>query len=187
MTKQQEAVFKKHKRLFICFGLIVLLIAGYFLVGFIYNSLFRLSPSHTMPPQPTRAPQAIRQNSFLPSTDADRVTQDYYNWYLGCLNQHFINQSNRNPQEDCPYNKTGVLTDNLVSKLQHAGEGDPVLCAENIPLKITFDKAVVTNNGKASVIVHTIWGATAPRNIRVGLQAINNQWKISNIACPTIQ
>ena len=59
---------------------------------------------------------------------------------------------------------------------------DPVLCAQNLPDKLTFDKSVITN-GTATITVHTIWGAGSPGNIQVGLQQLSDVWKISSIDC----
>jgi len=144
-----------------------------------------VSPSSTLL---LATPTATQQNN-TPKTEADIVTQDYYNWYFTCINDNSKAdvKTQHSPREACPFNAPGVLTTDLLSKLQPI-EGDlvgadPVLCAQNIPQKITFEKAVVPTNGTATVVVHTIWGTSAPDNITVGLRVINNQWKINTINC----
>jgi hypothetical protein len=122
-----------------------------------------------------------------PSISPDTVLQIYYNWYLACQKYHFANANvgtvNKSPKEDCPYNKTGLLTSALANTLQQAIAFDPVLCTQNTPSGVTYDKAVVTNT-HATAMVHTVWGASPKQNISVGLDIQNGAWKISSITCP---
>lgn len=129
------------------------------------------SPSVTLSPSPTTQSQSVIVNP-------NSVVKDYYNWWLSCLNQKLSGA-----EVHCSYNKTGALTDALVIELNQASGFDPILCAQNIPGKINFDNAVLENTDTAKVEVHTVWGASLQRNISVGLQQINNQWKISSINC----
>ena len=75
-------------------------------------------------PSSTRIPTiSLTATSTLqvqqPSISPDTVLQTYYNWYLACQNYHSANANagtaNKSPQEDCPYNKTGLLTSELVT------------------------------------------------------------------------
>jgi hypothetical protein len=164
--------------------LIVILIIGVLFVGGAYylgarSNLLQLSKSQPIATHPAGA--TIAPTAPI-SPDPDTVTQNYYNWYLDCTNQHLTGTSTGSKQVDCAFNKTGALTDSLVTTLQQAIMYDPILCAQNIPDKLTFDKSVITN-GTATVMVHTIWGAGSPGNIQVGLQQLSNVWKINSIGC----
>jgi hypothetical protein len=164
--------------------LIVILIIGVLFVGGAYYLGARSNLLQSSKNQPIATLPAV--STITPTVpiglDPDTVTQDYYNWYLNCLNQHLTGTNTGNRQVDCAFNKTGALTSDLATKLQQANMYDPVLCAQNLPDKLTFDKSVITN-GTATVMVHTIWGAGTPGNIQVGLQQLSNVWKISSIGC----
>jgi len=132
----------------------------------------------------------VQNQNLAPNASVDTFIQNYYNSYLGCINNHFNNVENKNnynktPEQDCPYD-VSAFTPTLYSQLQ-SGQvnpgGDPILCAQNTPQLLTFDKANVSPKGSATVIIHTVWGRNSPMNIGVGLQEINDQWKIASIVC----
>jgi hypothetical protein len=126
----------------------------------------------------------------MASVSADSFVQNYYNSYLGCINSHFNNVEsksnyNKTPEQDCPYD-VSAFTPTLYSQLQNGQVnpgGDPILCAQNTPQSLTFDKANVLSSGAATATVHTIWVGNSPINISVGLQEIDDQWKIASITC----
>ncbi len=134
------------------------------------------NPTQSLIVSITSAPTVSQNNN------ADIVTEDYYNWYLSCLNQHMTNNNSGNMKADCAYNKTGALTNDLNNKLQQASFYDPILCAQNIPEKYTFENAIVTSD-TATKEVHTIWGSSSQGNIKISLENLNNQWRISSIDC----
>jgi hypothetical protein len=108
-------------------------------------------------------------------TEADIVTQNFYNWYRLCMVDYSAEKCSLN-------NRKEVFTDNYFEKIQQ-GKGD-ILCAQNIPLKLSYENAELNPNGTADVVVHTHWGGTKiVHNIYVFLRNINNQWKIDDISC----
>jgi hypothetical protein len=131
----------------------------------------------------------INQNQAV-GVSPDSFIQNYYNSYLACLTNHFNNvmkgaSSGKSPVQDCPYDAK-VFTPSLYSQLQKGQVnvgGNPILCAQNTPQSIAFDRAVVSTSGTATIVVHTIWGSSSPQDINVGLQAVNNQWEITSISC----
>jgi len=143
--------------------------------------------SQTDTPTPTQIPGKILPLPvWIPSSvqlnDPNLLVQGYYNWYLACEKQYFANNDPSNSRETCKPFRADVLIGNLISLLQNVKGHDPVLCAQNIPQAITYEKAVTTNT-HATAIVHTHWGAPSINDITVGLDIENGAWKISSINC----
>jgi hypothetical protein len=111
------------------------------------------------------------------------IVENYYNWYLDCIKNHFKNLTGKSPAQDCPINKDGVLTPALTSYLDSRPSYDPVLCAQNVPMKISFEKSSNDSPDNPSVLVRMYWGETKPNDILVGLTNVDNAWKISSINC----
>lgn len=154
---------------------VILLIAG---LGYYFSkvnlSTVSTNPEITPPPD----------NSITTGSTPDKVTRDYYNWYLSCINNHFSTPTNKkSPQQDCPYNQTGDLTNDLVTSLQQVKGYDPILCAQDAPQSLTFEKSARDTTDTATVSVITIWDKSAPHNIDVGLQQTEAGWKIYSINC----
>lgn len=150
------------------------------------NKIVIFGPLATDPSQDSIALQILKTFKFIDPVSS--VVQSYYLSYRACLDKHFQaanagTSSNQTPQQDCPYNLDGQLTTALTSQLNKVTGADPVLCAQNVPLNITFDAPVV-NSARASVVVHTLWGSSSPESITVGLDQVANTWKISSITCP---
>lgn len=119
-------------------------------------------------------------------TDPRGITNYFYNWYSACTSLNSAANTGLTFIEACPIEKTGVLTDSLVNQLQQPVDSNPVLCAQNIVPYVTIDnKAVVTNNGTATIAVYQEpYHSQGDKSyISVGLQKIQNQWKITSIKC----
>lgn len=116
------------------------------------------------------------------STTPEQTTENFYKWYLDCLNRYFQSESGKSLQEDCPYqtNKYTSFSAPLV-----ATGFDPVLCAQNTPNldegSITIDKATIFGN-KATTTIRSLY-SWKDHPIKVELGLFNNQWKITNITC----
>ncbi len=109
------------------------------------------------------------------------VANNFFNWYLQCLNDHFQKAANSSPSqynksidEACPYQtNTGIS-----SKLKT----DNILCSQNTPASISTDKAQVSGD-MATTSVHTFYSGSGDRPITVQLEKENNSWRITNIIC----
>ena len=124
--------------------------------------------TYTLKPTYTSTP------SITPDISSpDSVVQTYYNWYLACMNNNFKNTSD-SEEENCSYDN--LLTESL-NQRDHS-----ILCAANVPAKITYEKAVITGN-HATAIAHTHWEASPMDTIKVVLTKQNNAWKINDIIC----
>lgn len=177
--------------IFLCAGFI-LYIQGYFhplkdtTVSSIPQISFQIPLSPTREIIPVSPTPGITQEVSLSSKDAEKAVYNYYVWYTNCLKNHFAAISpapSRSPQEDCPYNTGGIISDNLLPVLQKAVGLDPILCSQNIPQSVSFDPAVVTEGGIVTVRVHSQYASSGDNPIDVQMQPINNQWKMTNISC----
>ena len=179
------------KIVFIVLALVVLLgIAGgsyYFGLqkGVTTPHYISANPTSTGVPSilPSATPTSTAQNENVP----DAVVKSYYDWYYSCINTFFTaarngTGKNETSQQACPYNSQNLLTQSLLVQLHQVKYADPVLCAQNVPEKITYDTAVVTNS-HATEIVHTVWGSSPTQSITVGLDKTNDSWQISSITC----
>lgn len=122
------------------------------------------------------------KNNIQNPTAPENVTQNFYNWYLSCLNNHFQDSIDQTPNTTCPYENSAYISPELLQNIKNNIGGDPILCAQNTPLEIKADKAKIAGN-KSNLIVHTIYGASGDNPLNVELQLINQKWKITNISC----
>lgn len=163
------------------------LIKGNFLVSISRNEIGDLASQNS---NTKITNQILSTFKFLdqnqkPDAPADTFIQNYYNEYFDCLHKHFTVMNGHGLLQDCPYD-ANIFTPTLYSGLQNGTinrGGNPILCAQDMPMAITFDKAITSVNGTATVVVHTFWGSSAPQKINVGLQEIDNQWKVASINC----
>jgi hypothetical protein len=188
-TNQSSALTpKKSYTLLLVFGAIIIFLLGLFggsmLKGSTYPTQTQIT-NHIIPTSPSAV--STTSPSLMPTStasSADTVVQTYYQTYLSCLDKHFANPTTTgSPMQDCPYNQSNVLTPSLNDKLQQLQAFDPILCAQNVPLKITYEKAVI-NRTHAATNIYTHWGASPKQTIEIGSDFINNEWKISSITCP---
>lgn len=142
--------------------------------------------------KPSVIPTAIPTPIVIPTISAisaDMLVHTYYNWYTACVQNQFnkgtLNlQENINNTGSCPVNYEGVLTDALAKKLQIPVGTDPILCSQNIVQSIDFGKTIVANDTATAIIYDEPYHANGDKsNIRVGLQKLQNQWKIISVTC----
>ena len=166
------------------------------------NSMLIINATAT--PKPTSAPKIENTPKLAEKSEADNLLQNYYDFYLSCLQGHFANLQNakgptNSPQDDCPYNQTGALSDQLALKIKPIVGYDPILCSQDLPDKITYDKSKITG-GTAKAVVHEEFAAPTTSyktksvtasasagetiNIPVQLDYQNAQWQITVISCP---
>jgi hypothetical protein len=126
--------------------------------------------------------QILSTFKFLGRNTPEAVTEDFYNWYFACLQNHFKNPAEKSPQEDCPYSSQKSISQNLVQTLASRVGYDPVLCAQDLPSRIAIDKATISNE-MAEVAVHAYYEVSGDNSITVNLRLIEDTWKISNITC----
>jgi hypothetical protein len=126
--------------------------------------------------------QILSTFKFLDRNTPEAVTEDFYNWYFTCLQNHFKNPAEKSPQEDCPYSSQKSISQNLVQTLASRVGYDPVFCAQELPSLITIDKATLSNE-MAEVVVHTYYEVSGDNSITVNLTLVEDTWKISNITC----
>lgn len=122
------------------------------------------------------------KNNIQNPTTPEGVTQNFYDWYLSCLNNHFKDSIDQTPNTTCPYENSAYTSSELLQNIKKNAGGDPILCAQNTPFEIKVDKANITGD-KSNLIVHTIYGASGDNPLNVELQLINKKWEITNISC----
>lgn len=140
------------------------------LVALLAGSLFYLSSSK----------KQIPSNDLIPP---EKVVEEYYTWYIDCVNSYFNNITNKGTiREICSYKKNGVLDNMLIQRLNTAVAHDPVLCAQNTPDgKIKIDKPLIKGD-TAETTVHTYYSST-DNPIKIELKLRDNSWKIKDIIC----
>lgn len=137
--------------------------------------------------QPQRTTPQIKSNlSVNPKVNYDSdspegVVSDFYSWYMECIEEHFRNRTGNRPREDCPYEKSIYVTQEMVENIK-SRYGDPILCALDTPGKIKVDKAD-TIGEKSNVIVHGIFESSGDNPLNVELRIMDGKWKITNISC----
>jgi hypothetical protein len=194
--------------------LIALILSTAAAAGYMYYSKKNLSlpilpePDTLLVKNPTATivPTKKREEPPKPTqdTEADNLLQNFYDYYTSCLAGHYATtptkkQPSKSPQEDCPYNQTGALTDQLALKLKPIVGYDPILCSQNIPTNTTHDPLKIIGNKALSIVHEEFAQTTSPKNqkssteaaqinqniaIAVELEFQNAQWQISNITCP---
>lgn len=158
-------------------AIVVLVCLG---VGLIKYKEYRVQEAnriitYTVKPTYTNTP------SITPDiSNPDSVVQTYYNRYDVCIKRNFELPDSQ--EVNCLDNEVDFLTESLITRLKQNVGSDPRLCASNTPAKITYENAEITG-AHATVIVHTHWGGSPRRNIKVEVERQNNEWKISDIIC----
>lgn len=117
---------------------------------------------------------------FLDRNTPEAVTEDFYSWYVECWTKHQQGIVPGDASKDCSYENSEYVTSDLGQNLKDTN--NTIMCAQNFPVRITLDKAIVTGTN-ASVIAHHIYEASGDNPITVNLRFIEDTWKISNITC----
>ncbi len=155
-------------------GFAPILIIFLFAIAALGGGYLVYTTKNSNPPNPSPTPKV--------STSPEKVVEDFYSQYLDCLKDHFRKLTGKSPREDCPFNSNQALNKALIQRLEQKKGSDPILCAQNLPINISVDKALVNDN-KASTLVHTLFGSSVDNQIIVGLNDENGSWKIADITC----
>lgn len=110
----------------------------------------------------------------------EAVTEDFYNWYMGCWTKHQQRMVPGDASKDCSYENSEYVSGDLSQNLKD--RNNTIMCAQDFPVRITVDKAVVIGTN-ASVIAHHIYEISGDNPITVNLKFIEDTWKISDIIC----
>ncbi|MBN1890944.1 MAG: DUF3828 domain-containing protein [Thermoflexales bacterium] len=119
-------------------------------------------------------------------SDPEMIVESFYAWYL---NYSGDRANPRNPLVDGAYRSSEHLTLGLVQKVDgivasfDKGGFDPFLCAQDIPERISLDKAIISGD-VARVVVHTSFEGHA---FTVALQQVAGVWKMSDVLCEAEQ
>jgi len=124
------------------------------------------------------------------ATTPEKLAENFYNYYLGLVNRNGQTNSQGKFQSTAtPYKlKAGFsdyLTATLISNLESlfndaTTNADPILCAQDIPTKITYDTATITNTTATSVVNMQFTPVT---KVTLGYVKDGNNWKINSITC----
>ncbi len=120
-----------------------------------------------------------KNNVQSPNTP-EAVAQNFYNWYLNCLEYHFANSIGQNSNTTCPYQKSAYITPELLQNIKIRHGMDPILCSQNTPKSISVSKGLVTSD-LATVKVYQQYNSQVTNEANLRLN--DRLWKITNISC----
>jgi hypothetical protein len=109
------------------------------------------------------------------------LVRNYYSWYFTCA---AIKVNASTIPSYCKNDRNEAFSTDLKSTLKKAQGSDPILCSQNVPQGVSFDKEIISGE-HSSVMVHEQWEQTADTSIQVGLDRLNGKWVISSIKCPS--
>jgi hypothetical protein len=116
----------------------------------------------------------------------DLIVESFYNRYLAYIDKD--SGAMRNPLVDRFYRECPELSEAFVAQVDEAlasfdkGGCDPILLAQDVPVKVVVGDATLTDDG-ASVLVEMFWGGNPEPSERVvALSLIDGQWKITGVS-----
>jgi hypothetical protein len=119
------------------------------------------------------------------SVTPDVIVESFYNRYLRYINND--GGAMRNPLVDGFYRECPELSEVFVAEVDETlasfekGGFDPILLAQDIPVKVMVGDATLTDDG-ASVAVEMFWGGNpVPSERIVALSLIDGEWKITGV------
>lgn len=116
-----------------------------------------------------------------PENSPQRVTENFYQWYINCLNDDFANSNGNSPKQNCPYQASAYVNKDFISKSENIQAYDPVLCSQNVPTSYKVGDAQVSGN-TANIPVRTYY-VTGEQSLEVSLESDAQNWLISDIKC----
>lgn len=120
--------------------------------------------------------------NMTPPSSPEKTVQNFYDWYMNCLETHFSKPNGKPPAENCNYKTSPYVNQKLIDNLAERRGGDAVLCAANTPDSFKVDSAVSRNDG-ATVVVHTYFSVSGDNPLLVSLESDGRNWLISNVEC----
>lgn len=133
--------------------------------------------SAAQPPTPTAANTPVSPTPGLQeSGNPKAVVQKFYQWYFACSRTG-----------GCDYSQQAVLIDQqTVDRLTTAARGyNPIVCSQNVPDTFIIDRSAQNSENSSSVIVIMNYLNNPGRQLTVTVTKNNNDWKITNITCPS--
>lgn len=131
-------------------------------------------------------PQKEEQQAYLLAPE--KVTENFYHWYIDCQDRYSRSEEYgklSSSYEYCPWEKSEFVSEKLRQNIRGKNY-DPIICAQDIPNlsegTITVEPAKILGN-MAKVTVRDFY-SWKNRPIDVELELIDNQWKITGLACP---
>lgn len=126
------------------------------------------------------APLSSTQTNQIVFEDGspEGTVYNFYREYLDCLNNHFNKPDGRSPEASCSFSDSKYLDAKLSSNLNSIN----LLCAQELPIDFTVDKAKITDN-LASTTVRTHYSESGENPISVKLQNSDEKWKITDVVC----
>jgi hypothetical protein len=120
-------------------------------------------------------------DSASASAPPQQVVEEFYRWHMSYPG---------NPLVDRAYRDSDYLADSFVQEVDELldsfdkGGYDPFLLAQDIPVKITVDDAVIEDD-VATVLTHQEFGGNPDlRPIEVELAFVGGEWKITGVRMP---
>lgn len=131
-----------------------------------------------------------------PTLTPEEVAKEFYAEYINCRGGQIegVNLSGYCPWEKGKYDGQelvkkikeimGYVTSEFIKKIEWGPGVDPILCAQDIPRSIETRKATIVGENATVTITE---GFQPPREIKVDLKLLENQWRITNITCQPLQ
>lgn len=139
---------------------------------------------------PSTTTSTSTTSTTTPSVAPEKVAENFYNFYLNLINPNGQMNGQAIFQSTSPYKLKSsfstYLTSTLITHLESlynssSTNHDLILCAQDIPDRITYDKATITNT-TATSIVNLQFSPVS--KITLGYLKQNNSWLINSITCP---
>lgn len=135
------------------------------------------TPIAAPPAVATTVPTRPAASATAPATKSPaQVVADFYNWYLDYA-------QTRNPLVDHAYRGRPELSAAFIATLDRATSGtlqaDPVLCAQNVPEKVTPGAATVTGDTAILAMTSSFEG----HRWSVLMDRATGPWLISDVRC----
>lgn len=117
---------------------------------------------------------ALAMNDRQITSQPEQVVQDFYTWYLNYPG---------NPLVDRAYRSSKQLSSEFIQFLDDFTQGgmqyDPVLCAQDVPNRISTALAQISGD-KATVLVTTSF---TNHSFSAELVQVNGDWLINKVLC----
>ncbi len=141
----------------------------YIILGLIVVSAIALGACSSFAPNTASAGAAE-----LPDVPAEQVVQEFYDWYINFPGHPIVSGA---------YAEHPLVGEELVKAVEAQRQGgliaDPILCAQDVPDRVTAGDAVV-DGSNAKVHLTTSWEG---HELDVELLVVGGEWKISKVIC----
>jgi hypothetical protein len=138
---------------------------------------------------PTAVPTIIPEIDAPPAAALApaEVVEAFYGWYLGFMGDRssadFVNPLVEGLYRDSEHLSTDFIAqiDAQLANREEMGGGDPILLAQDVPVRVEVQEANVAE-GEATVVLLRYWGGNPdPSPLVVHLRQENGRWLINNV------